>query len=151
MQLCRQGHRGEAGGLQRLLVNPRPDGAVGGQDAHGGFPHGPNGGHRLPDHVDERDMQLSLEPVGKVMGGVAGDGQHRAARPLQELGVRQQMLVDGLRLVWGAQDAGGTVGNLRIAPDEHPQVLLVGLGLGAVDDPLVKGIGGLGAHTAQDA
>ena len=89
-------------------------------------------------------MQLSLEPVGKVMGGVAGDGQHRAARPLQELGVRQQMLVGGLRLVWGAQDAGGAVGNLRIAPDEHPQVLLVGLGLGAVDDPLVKGIGGLG-------
>ena len=58
---------------------------------------------------------------------------------------------DQARLVWGAQDAGGAVGNLRIAPDEHPQVLLVGLGLGAVDDPLVKGIGGLGAHTAQDA
>lgn len=105
----------------------------------------------IPDHVDERDMQLSLEPVGKVMGGVAGEASTVQPALSRSLASAQQMLVDGLRLVWGAQDAGGTVGNLRIAPDEHPQVLLVGLGLGAVDDPLVKGIGGLGAHTAQDA
>ena len=94
-------------------------------------------------------MQLGLEPVGKVVAGVAGDGQVGAAGGFQELGAGQQVLKDFL--LPSAQDAGGAVGDLGVAPDEHPQVLLVGLGLGAVDDPLVKGVGGLGSHAPQHA
>ena len=128
------------------MVDPRLDGAVGGQDAHGLLPHGLDGGHRLPDHVDDGDVELGLEPVDKVVGGVAGDGQHGAPRPLQQFGPGQEGGIDRLRLVWGTQDTGGAVGDFRVAPDEHPQVLLVGFGLGAVNDPLVKGVGGLGTH-----
>ena len=55
------------------------------------------------------------------------------------------------RLSVPAQDPGSAVRDLGVAPDQDPQVFLVRLRLGSVDDPLIKGVGGLGAHAAQNA
>ena len=149
LDVLRRGHRREAGLLQLLLIDARPNGAVGGQDAHGLLPGGLDCLHGLPGHVDEGDGQLSLDAVSEKVAGVAGDGQVGAAGPFQKLGVGQEMLKD--LLLPAAQNAGGAVGNLGVAPDEDPQVLLIGLCLGAVDDPLMKRVGGLGTHAPQDA
>ena len=72
-----------------------------------------------------------------------------AARPFEQLRPAQQRLID--LLLMSAEDPGRAVGDLGIAPDEHAQVLLVALGLGPVDDALVKGVRGLRAHAAQHA
>ena len=102
LQLLRQGHGGQPGGGQFVLVDARLHRTVRGQDAHGLLAHGLDRLDRLPDHVDDGDVQLGLEPVGKVVGRVAGDGQDRTPRPLQQLRVGQQMGKHRLCLLWGA-------------------------------------------------
>ena len=99
--------------------------------------------------MDQAEGQLALKPVGKVVGGVAWNGQHGAATLFQQLGSRQQPLVAALRIA--PQNGGGAVGNGGIAPDQGGQMLLVTGGIGAVQHPLIKVLGGLRAHTAQNA
>ena len=84
------------------------------------------------------------------MRGIAGDGQYRAACRLQQARVVQQPLGDGRPVCLAAQDGPGSVGHITIRKDQNGQVLLVAVGVGAVNDILVKGIGGLGAHAADD-
>ena len=90
-----------------------------------------------------------MEPVCKIVGGVAGDGQHGAALPLQQPGIRQQPLV--YRLGLAGEDGLGAVGHSRVAPDQGGQVLLVPTGVGLVQNALVKDLGGLRSHAAEDA
>ena len=130
------------------LVDAGLNRAVGGQDAHPLFPVRRQHGHGLPGHVDEGDGDIPLEAVGKVVGGVAGDGQGGAAAPLQQSGPVQQAAVAALRVP--AQDGGGAVGHGGIAPDQGGQVLLVAGGVGTVQNPLVEVLGGLGPHAAQN-
>ena len=52
------------------------------------------------------------------------------------------------RLLFAAQTGGGAVRHVAVRQDQGVDVLLVGLGVGAVNDKLVKGVGGLGAHAA---
>ena len=131
------------------MIDAGLDGAVGGQDAHLFLARRRQHAHGLPGHVDEGDGDLPLEPVGEVVGGVAGDGQHGAAPPLQQAGPLQQPPVAALRVA--PQDGGGAVGHGGVAPDQGGQVLLVAGGVGAIQNPLVEVLGGLGPHAAQDA
>ncbi len=88
--------------------------------------------------MDDGDVELGLEPVDKVVGGVAGDGQHGAPPP-PTVWPRPGGGIDRLRLVWGVPRIPAVrSGIFASLPDEHPQVLLVGFSLGAVNDPLVK-------------
>ena len=94
---------------------------------------------------------LLLHPVQKEVGGVAGDGDDGATGPLQQAGVGQEPLIDRLPVGLGAQDGGGPVGHLAVRQDQGVHVVLVTPGVGAVNDKLVEGVGGLRAHAAQDA
>ena len=49
------------------------------------------------------------------------------------------------------QDAGGAVGDVRIVVDEHVQMLLIGLRIGAFDDLDEQVRRGHGAHAPDDA
>lgn len=93
--------------------------------------------------MDQGRLQLLLEPVGKKMGVLQGDGQHGAAAALQQPGVGQKPLIAALRIP--AQDGGGAIGHTSVAEDQGGQVFLVAGGVGAVQDALVKILGGLGS------
>ena len=92
---------------------------------------------------------MLLHPIQKEVGRVAGHGQHRAARLLQQPGVGQQPLKHRLLLLRRAQNGRRAVGHLAVRQDEGVHVLLVSVGVGAVNDQLIKGVGGLGPHAPQ--
>ena len=50
-----------------------------------------------------------------------------------------------------AENGGGAVGHSAVRQDQCVDVLLVRPGVGAVDDELIEGVGGLGAHAPQNA
>ncbi len=131
------------------LVQTGADGAVGGQDAGALFPLAYQQPGGLPDHVEDGDADLLLDAVHEVVGGVAGDGQHGAALPLQQAGAGEQPGKNRLRLP--GEDGPGAVGHPSVAPDQGGHVLLVPGCIGLVQDPLVKDLGGLGAHPPQNA
>ena len=143
-------HRLDAQGGKFLLVQPGLDGAVGGQDARALSSLGGQGLGRLPDHVEDGDAHLLLDPVQEVVGGVAGDGDDGAPRPLQQLGVGQEPAVHPLPGGLGAQNGGGAVGHVAVRQDQCVDVLLVPLGVGPVNDELIEGVGSLRPHAAQD-
>lgn len=101
--------------------------------------------------MDDGDGDLLLHPVQEVVGGVAGHRDGGAPRPLQHAGVGKQALIDLVLLCLGAQDGRGAVGHGAVGKNQHREVLLIGAGVGAVDDILIKGVGGLGAHAPDDA
>ena len=96
--------------------------------------------------MDDGHADVTLQPVGKVVGGVAGDGDGGAAASFQKLRAIQQPRVNLLLLP--GQDGRRAVGHLRVAEDEGGQVLLVPLRVGAVEDALVENLCGLRPHAA---
>ena len=92
--------------------------------------------------------QVLLEPGGKVVGGVAGNGQNGAARPLQHPAPGQEGLIAPLGIA--AQNGPGTVGDPGIVVNQRGEMVLVLVGVGIVHDALAQLQRGLGAHAAQD-
>ena len=103
----------------------------------------------LPHHVEDGDGDLLLHLVQEVVGGVAGHRDGGASPLLQQLGAVQQAVVH--RVLLPGQDRRRAVGDLVVGENQHGDMLLIGAGRRAVDDILVKGVGGLGAHAAQNA
>ena len=99
--------------------------------------------------MEDGHADVPLQPVYEVVGGVAGDGDGGAAAVFQHPGVSQQAGVQLLRVA--GQDGGGAVGHFGVGQDEGGQVILIPGGVGAIQHELVKHLGGLGAHAAQDA
>ena len=92
--LRRGDHSLDSGGGTFPLVQPGPDGAVGGQDAGALQSLGGQQPGGLPDHVEDGDADILLHPVQEEVGGVAGHGDAGTPRLLQQLGVCQQPLKD---------------------------------------------------------
>ena len=104
---------------------------------------------RFPDHVDDRDPDFLLDPVQEKVGRIAGYRNGVTAAVLQQLRPGQHPVID--RLCLSAQNRRRPVGHIRVGENHRGQMLLVLMGVGPVQDELVKIIGGLGAHPPQNA
>ncbi|MPM22443.1 hypothetical protein SDC9_68898 [bioreactor metagenome] len=82
------------------------------------------------------------------MGGIARDGDGRAAAALQKPCVFKKADVDHFSLA--AQDGPRAVGHLGIREDQSGQVFLIARCLCAVQNALVKNLCGLRPHAAQN-
>ena len=143
-----RGDRLQALGLALPLVDTGLNRAVGGQDPHPAAARQAHGAGGLPDHIHDGDVKLPLQAVHKVVGGIAGDGDCGAAAALELPGVRKKPAVTLLGV--SPQDGRRSVRHGGIAEDEGGQVLLVGGRVGPIQNPLVKHLGGLRTHAAQN-
>ena len=101
---------------------------------------------KIMAYKEEYGMPI-LQPGQEVMGGVAGHDDTVCTAGFQ---IPEGTCHFRYRVRAVAEDGGGAVGHGGIAPDQGGHVLLVPGCIGLVQDPLVKDLGGLGSHTAQN-